>query len=111
MTTENKASERHAELVEKLNYHSYRYYVLDDPEITDQDYDILFRELQSLESASPELISTDSPSQRIGSAPASHFEQVQHELPMLSLDNAFDDDELRSLIVAYASDWILPINS
>ena len=54
MTAKNKASQRHAELVEKLNYHSYRYYVLDDPEITDQDYDLLFRELQSLESDDPE---------------------------------------------------------
>ncbi|MEM7565239.1 MAG: NAD-dependent DNA ligase LigA, partial [Pseudomonadota bacterium] len=72
------------------------YYVLDDPGITDQEYDRLLRQLQQLEADHPELITSDSPTQRVGSAPASHFETVAHEMAMLSLDNAFDEDEMRA---------------
>ena len=85
---------RIAELRDQLNYHNYRYYVLDDPEIPDAEYDRLFRELQQIESEHPELITSDSPTQRVGSAPLKFFDEVQHEIPMLSLGNAFSDDEM-----------------
>jgi DNA ligase (NAD+) len=83
-------------LREEINLHNYRYHVLDDPQITDQAYDRLYRSLQQIELQYPELVSEQSPTQRVGSAPATHFESVRHEIAMLSLDNAFDDDEMRS---------------
>lgn len=82
-------------LREQLNYHSYRYYVLDDPEISDAEYDRLFRKLQELEAEFPDLVSSDSPTQRVGDTPLEEFETVSHTLPMVSLDNAFDDGEMR----------------
>ena len=82
------------DLREMLNAHNHRYYVLDDPQITDQAYDQLFRQLQQLEADYPQLQAADSPTQRVGSAPATHFEAVQHEVPMLSLDNAFDEADM-----------------
>jgi len=84
-----------AKLREQLNYHAYRYYVLDDPEITDAEYDRLFRRLQELEAQYPELVTPDSPTQRVGAAPLEEFETVTHTIPMVSLDNAFDDGEVR----------------
>jgi DNA ligase (NAD+) len=82
-------------LRETLNHHSYLYYALDMPEIPDSEYDRLFRELQTLEQAHPELITPDSPTQRVGAAPIKAFGEIRHELPMLSLDNAFSDEEVR----------------
>ncbi|MBN2092114.1 NAD-dependent DNA ligase LigA [candidate division KSB1 bacterium] len=82
-------------LREKIHYHNYRYYVLDDPEISDTGYDVLMRQLQKLEAEFPELITPDSPSQRVGATPMEAFETVSHTIPMLSLDNAFEDGELR----------------
>jgi DNA ligase (NAD+) len=82
------------QLRRELNEHNHRYYVLDAPVITDQAYDRLFRRLQQFEQDFPALVTADSPTQRVGSAPASHFETVAHEVAMLSLDNAFDDAEL-----------------
>ncbi len=78
----------------QLRYHNHRYYVLDDPELSDAAYDRLLRELQALEETHPELITADSPTQRVGAAPLKAFGQIQHSLPMLSLDNAFSDEEL-----------------
>jgi DNA ligase (NAD+) len=78
----------------ELELHNYQYHVLDAPQITDQAYDRMFRRLQDLEQDFPQLVSPDSPTQRVGSAPASHFEPVVHEVAMLSLANAFDDDEM-----------------
>ncbi|MGH1485976.1 MAG: NAD-dependent DNA ligase LigA [Cellvibrionaceae bacterium] len=78
----------------QLHHHNYLYYALDDPQIPDAEYDRLLRRLQELEQANPELITPDSPSQRVGSTPLDAFSQVAHELPMLSLDNAFSDEEL-----------------
>jgi DNA ligase (NAD+) len=83
-----------ARLRAELELHNYQYYVLDDPVVTDQAYDQMFRRLQQLEQEFPQLLSPDSPTQRVGSAPASHFEPVVHEVAMLSLANAFDDDEM-----------------
>ena len=82
-----------AELREQLNHHNYRYYVLDSPEVSDAQYDALIRELRALEAEHPELVMPDSPTQRVGAAPAEGFEQVEHPRPMFSLSNAFDDDE------------------
>ncbi len=83
-----------AQLRQALSEHIHRYYVLDAPTITDQAYDRLFRRLQQLEQEFPELVTADSPTQRVGSEPASHFETVTHEVAMLSLDNAFDEEEM-----------------
>ncbi len=85
---------RAAELRDLLAYHNHRYYVLDDPEIPDVEYDRLFRELQGLEQKHPELVTPDSPTQRVGGAALSGFEQVSHAIPMLSLGNVFSDEEL-----------------
>lgn len=74
-----------------LRHHEYLYHVLDNPEIPDAEYDRLIRELRELEALHPELITPDSPTQRVGAAPLSEFTQIRHEVPMLSLDNVFDE--------------------
>ncbi|WP_041054650.1 NAD-dependent DNA ligase LigA [Vibrio owensii] len=86
--------QRLEELKESLHYHAVRYYVEDNPEIPDAEYDRMMRELLDIEAEHPELVTVDSPSQRVGGQPLSEFSQVTHEVPMLSLDNAFDDAEL-----------------
>lgn len=78
-----------------INQHNYRYHVLDDPVIPDSEYDRLKRELEALESRHPELVSADSPTRRVGAQPLARFDQIRHEVPMLSLDNAFSQDELQ----------------
>ncbi len=90
------AASRATELRQSLEHHAYRYYVLDSPEIGDSEYDKLFRELQDLEREHPELQSSDSPTLRVGGAPVSGLVPHRHAVPMLSLDNAFGHDELRS---------------
>ena len=87
--------ERAAELREAIEYHNYRYYVLDDPEISDAEYDRLLRELETIEREHPELAEPDSPTQRVGAKPSERFEPVRHGVPMLSLANAFDVEEVR----------------
>jgi DNA ligase (NAD+) len=87
---------RAARLREDIEQHNHRYYVLDDPLITDAEYDRLFRELQAIESEHPELRTPDSPTQRVGAAPAAEFMPATHRQPMLSLNNAFDDAELEA---------------
>lgn len=89
-----KATQRVAELRKQLAHHNYQYYVLDNPEIPDIEYDRLFRELQQLEAEHPELITPDSPTQRVGGAPLKGFDEVKHEIPMLSLGNVFSEEEL-----------------
>jgi DNA ligase (NAD+) len=84
------------ELREQVRYHAYRYHVLDDPVISDDAYDALYRELQELEAAHPELIAPDSPTQRVGGEIREEFTAVEHPRPMLSLSNAFSPDELRA---------------
>lgn len=86
------------ELREQLHYHNYRYYVLDEPEIPDADYDQLFLELQQLEAEHPEAIPPDSPTQRVGAAPLSRFPEIKHQVPMLSLGNVFDDASLQAFV-------------
>lgn len=87
-------TKRVRELREQLHRHNYRYHVLDSPLITDAEYDALFRELQSLEEANSDLADAGSPTQRVGAAPAPQFDEVAHPVPMLSLGNAFDEEEL-----------------
>src|SRR5262249_4333062 len=83
------------ELRRQIGYHEHRYYVLDDPEISDAEYDQLVNELKKLEAEHPELITPDSPTQRVGGKPREGFAKVQHSRPMLSLDNAYNEEELR----------------
>jgi DNA ligase (NAD+) len=92
------AAARAAELHEQLRYHGHRYYVLDDPEIGDEEYDALIDELRALESEHPDLVTPDSPTQRTGGQPLEKFTQVRHLQPMLSLANARNEDELRAWV-------------
>ncbi len=94
MSTPGQLARRAAELRRRIGEHNYRYYVLDRPTISDAAYDRLFRELQDLERRHPELIRPDSPTQRVGAAPAEKFGSARHATPMLSLDDAFNDEEL-----------------
>lgn len=92
------AQQRLQQLRDQLHQHNHRYYVLDDPSIPDADYDRLFRELQQLEAEHPELITPDSPTQRVGAAPLSSFPEVRHQVPMLSLGNVFDAASLQAFV-------------
>ncbi|MCW8890435.1 MAG: NAD-dependent DNA ligase LigA [Sedimenticola sp.] len=94
MTIPDSDFNRAAELREQINLHNYRYYVLDDPQVPDSEYDRLMRELQALEARYPSLITPESPTQRVGGQPLEGFGEVQHQVPMLSLDNAFTDQEM-----------------
>lgn len=85
---------RHAQLSEEIRAHDYRYYVLDDPLISDAEYDALYRELRELEERHPELVSPTSPSQRVGGAPRSELRTTPHVAPMMSLDNTYNEAEL-----------------
>ena len=80
----------------ELNRHNYAYYVLDAPSIPDAEYDRLFQELLALEQAHPELVTPDSPTQRVGAAPLPQFSQVTHSVPMLSLGNGFDESDINA---------------
>ncbi|MEM9775771.1 MAG: NAD-dependent DNA ligase LigA, partial [Chloroflexota bacterium] len=86
--------ERINQLRDEINYHIHRYYVLNSPTVSDAEYDILFRELQTLEEANPELVTADSPTQRVSGLVADAFEKVQHTQPILSLANAFNGEDL-----------------
>lgn len=94
MSSSRTASARIDALRELINRYNHAYYVLDEPLVPDSEYDRLLRELQALETAHPDLLSADSPTQRVGAAPLSRFSQVEHAVPMLSLGNAFDDAEM-----------------
>src|SRR5690348_8807501 len=98
----SQLSARADELRRQLERASFQYYVLDQPEISDLEYDRMFRELQELEAQHPELRTPDSPTQRVGAPPQSQLAKHAHLVPMLSLGNAFDDDELR--------DWVARID-
>ena len=85
-------------LRQDLRRYEYEYHVLDNPTIPDAEYDRLFHQLKALEAAHPELITADSPTQRVGAKPLSGFAQIRHEIPMLSLDNAFSDEEFYAFV-------------
>jgi DNA ligase (NAD+) len=93
-----KAADRLAELRRQLHFHAHRYYVLDDPVISDGEYDVLFQELLALEQAYPDLVADDSPSHRVGGPPLSSFVPVTHATPMLSLDNIFSGAEFTAFV-------------
>jgi len=90
-----RARMRMRELVDRVNHHDQKYYVEDDPEISDYEYDMLVKELSRLEEAHPELVLPDSPTQRVSGKPLDEFPQVEHKVAMLSLDNCYSSDELR----------------
>jgi DNA ligase (NAD+) len=94
ITTTSDNAARINTLRENINYHNYRYYVLDDPEIPDSGYDRLLRELEILEQQHPEFITADSPTQRVGATALQEFAEVKHRVPMLSLNNAFESTEV-----------------
>jgi DNA ligase (NAD+) len=96
MPVPRDAVRRVQKLRKEIEAHNFRYYVLDDPSVPDAEYDRLMRELVELERSHPELISPDSPTQRVGAAPAKGFGEVRHSQPMLSLENAFSDEDVRA---------------
>ena len=96
MSARHDVNKRVQELREQLQRHNYLYYVLDSPEVSDSEYDRLMQELKKLETTHPELVTPDSPTQRVGAAPLKEFGEVRHAVPMLSLDNAFTDDDVTS---------------
>ncbi len=94
--SKDTASTQIEQLRKEINQHNYRYYVLDEPAVPDAEYDRLFQRLLRLEEKHPDLISPDSPTQRVGASPLSAFDEVKHHIPMLSLANAFDEKELHA---------------
>lgn len=98
MVPVNDSSKRIADLRRRLNDASHRYHVLDDPDIPDSEYDAMLRDLEALEASHPELADPNSPTRRIGDAPSGRFEQVAHAVPMLSLSNAFSDEEVADFV-------------
>src|ERR1700694_4129687 len=97
MPSTNEAQEIE-ELREQLRHHEHLYYVLDQPEITDAEYDVLMRRLSSLEEAHPGVITPDSPTRRVGGKPREGFLKFRHSVQMLSLDNALNEEELRAFL-------------
>jgi DNA ligase (NAD+) len=95
MSASTAIREKLKSLREQIRYHNYRYHVLDDPEVPDAEYDRLMQQLQQVEEKNPQLITPDSPTQRVGDEPISAFGTIEHRIPMLSLGNAFSPDELR----------------
>src|SRR5271165_3130158 len=97
MTVASKDVEKKIDaLREKIRNHEYLYYVLDQPEISDAEFDKLMRELKDSEAKHPELLTADSPTQRVGGKPREGFVKVPHSSPMLSLDNTYNEEELRA---------------
>src|ERR1700679_2705460 len=92
---DQRAKKQLAKLREEIRHHEYQYHVLDAPEISDAAYDALMRELRALEAGHPELVTADSPTQRVGGKPKEGFAKVKHSRPMLSLDNVTSEEELR----------------
>ena len=88
--------ERLRQLRDAIRHHEERYYIHNDPQISDEEFDRLLHELEALEADNPDLVTTDSPTQRVAGRPVEGFETVEHLVPMLSLDNAYDDSELRA---------------
>ncbi len=95
MAASVNTAQRAAELREQINQHDYRYYVLNEPSVPDAEYDRLMKELRDIEAAHPELLTADSPTQRVSGAASPEFAEVRHAIPMLSLANGFTEDDLR----------------
>src|SRR5688572_30169130 len=98
MTKPMSAADRINTLRRQLDDANHRYYVLDDPTLADAEYDVLLRELEALEAAHPELATADSPTHRVGAAPSGTFDKVRHAIPMLSLGNAFSEEEVAAFV-------------
>src|SRR6185436_13414064 len=96
--TVSEAKARHAQLVEEIREHDYAYHVLAQPKISDREYDRLYHELLDLEKQFSELVTPDSPSQRVSGEPLKEFKPVQHLMPMLSLDNTYSQEEVRDFV-------------
>jgi DNA ligase (NAD+) len=96
--TQSEAKVRHAELVEEIRRHDHAYYILAQPTISDQEYDRLYHQLIDLETKFPELITSDSPTQRVGGQPLKEFKPVRHLKPMTSLDNTYSQEDLREFV-------------
>ncbi|MBY0459205.1 MAG: hypothetical protein K2V38_17890, partial [Gemmataceae bacterium] len=94
-TSSAAPTERAAELRQQIDHHNHLYYVEANPVISDREFDKLLQELIDLEKTHPELVTPDSPTQRVGGAPIPGFKQVTHKVPMLSLDNSYDEADLR----------------
>ena len=92
----NKLNKRYLNIQEKIRSYDHEYYILDNPSISDQEYDDLFRELQQIESQNPDWITPESPSQRVGIKPANDFSTFKHFSQMLSLANAFNEEDLKN---------------
>jgi len=90
----HEPAQRVAQLRRSIEYHNYRYHVLDDPELPDAEFDRLLVKLRELEAQYPELVTPDSPTQRVGGAPSDEFQEVRHRIPMLSIDNAFSREDV-----------------
>ena len=105
--SDREAAKRINELREQIRRHDYRYYVLDDPEISDARYDALMRELRDLEDAHPALQSDDSPTQRVAGAVSEAFGEVVHAVPMLSLDNAFSEQDVRECLQSLVANRLM----
>ncbi|MEO0258053.1 MAG: NAD-dependent DNA ligase LigA [candidate division WOR-3 bacterium] len=109
--SKEEARRRIEELREQINYHNYRYYVLNSPVISDAEYDELMRELQELENMYPDLITPDSPTQRVGAPPQEEFGTIEHEIPMLSIQDARNEEEIREFDRRIKRQLGLPLNS
>src|SRR6185436_15824207 len=96
--TAQQAKDKHAQLVEEIRQHDHAYYVLAQPSISDQEYDRLYRRLVDLEHQFPQMVTPDSPTQRVGGEPLKAFKPVQHLQPMLSLDNTYSQEELKQFV-------------
>src|SRR5688572_9857192 len=96
MATSAKAAQRAAELRAELDEHDHRYYVLNEPSVPDAEYDRLMTELRAIEAAHPELVTADSPTQRVSGFASAEFGEIKHAIPMLSLENGFSDEDLGS---------------
>ena len=105
MSTSSKLLQELASLRDQINHHNYLYHSLDSPEILDAEFDQMFQRLKNIEAEHPELVSDDSPTQRVGSAPLEGFSQVTHERPMLSLDNAFGEEGSQSVYSTRMANW------
>ena len=96
--THAQAKARHGELAEEIRHHDYLYYVEAKPEVSDREYDKLYHELLDLEKQFPDLVTPESPSQRVGGEPLKAFKPIQHLTPMTSLDNTYSQGEVREFV-------------
>ena len=109
--TDYKALKKIKKLSNTIRNHNHLYYVMDSPEISDREYDQMFRELQGIEEEFPHLVTLNSPTQHVGAGPSSAFNTIEHELPMLSLGNVFDKSELEDFNRRVHDRLNIPIDS